>query len=440
MSLGSNSAGTFYRPEDSVQGHSHDGLGPQNPGQAPVPVQRSPLASGQQSFTAGAYKPLPLTARTRTADSPLPFMECSKVATPYQANSHWNPNLPNAIRHASPHTQSPSGSHVSLPEPPTPASPNTMITPYYYEAEQAGPQDSGDYQQWVDDYRLQMQYAAAYGAEQTSPGIMQLPYQDPQHAPVAAPAMAASGALPPQMVGPYQFVQSSYMAPQHPQANPPFEPGYHFVDRSHPTARGQRPAHPTHSVRQSQHTAAPPRQPMPNSSTSAMYQPPLHQDYSHLHQQQLHQQYPSVHQDNTTGMLQAHPPVMEPMSDLPRNEFTFTYAPHTTDTLITTSSSNITPSSENAGLPSTPSSRPNTSDRQPQVPPSASTSSGAASIASVLKPARQPPSAAQPQAKALKRRKPNPVNDPESGSEDDDMPAGTAVPPLRGYDGNATRL
>lgn len=445
MSLPPNSAGTFHHLQPSFQAHSLDALVDKAGRQAStvrVPVQSGPVSSG---YSAGIDTPSYLNATSRMID-PLLFpplcMEPSTGASQYQGIAQWNLSVPSStLRQPSSHNQSPGDSLIPLPEQPSSTSSNPMLTPYYYEPEQsqAVHQGAGDYQHWVESYNAQMHYG--YPPEhQQSPGMLQIPYTE-SHAP--HPSVPASivnpGAMQQPLQNQYQFAH--YMTPAAQPQRDAYAQGYaqtRFVDPTQRNPQNSQQPHHTSNARQPRY--------MPSVAPSSMQEQAT--SLPAVYQQPMHHQFASMHDPGMTG-VQLQYSQQSPLSaaadghGLTAAGFTFEYPAPPAEILPSAANSSYTPSSQHSGLPSTPSSRPDTSDDR--APQQATTSNAAAAQQqrqpAPIAPRLEPPSFRAP-TKTLgkKRARRNPPGDYDSGSEDDYYPTGTAVPPLKGPDGNATRL
>lgn len=363
-------------------------------------------------------------------------MEHPTAPGQYQGSAQWNLSVPSsAQRHPSPHDQSPNSSHVPLSEQPSSSTSNPMLTPYYYEPDQAQSvaQDTGDYQQWVENYNTEMHYP--YPPEhQQAQNMLQMSYAEPHPPPQPSmPAsMANTSAMQPPMQNQYRFA-APYMTPAHPPQQDTYAQNYSQA-RFEPQRSPQDPRQAGRTHPQQHYLPPAVQQSIPDQAA-------LHAAY----QQQISPQYISMHDPGMAGMQL---PYSQHPTSLPNSanshaslgqNFTFEYGMPSAGSVPGAGGDSFTPSSQHSGLPSTPSSR-DTSDDRP--PPQATTSN-----ASAPQPPRQPliaprpepqvPQAPAPVRKPTKKRARRNVEE-ESGSEDEDY--GAAVPPLKGPDWNASRL
>ncbi|EKM51056.1 uncharacterized protein PHACADRAFT_263020 [Phanerochaete carnosa HHB-10118-sp] len=296
-----------------------------------------------------------------------------------------------------------------------------MLTPYFYDPEQAAHQDAGDYQQYVENYNTQIHYAYHLGNQQPQ-GMLQIPYTEPHAPPPPAPAsMTNPGLMQQPLPNQYQFAH--YMTPAHQPQRDAYTRGYAQTSFVDPTQRSPRES------RQVQRTS---------SAHQPGYMPPAAPSFMQGQTESVPAAYPQhfapVHD---AGMTNMH--LHFPHQPLAVSDFTFEYAAPAVEPVTGTGSANYTPSSQHSGLPS-----PDTGDDRPQ--PQATSPNTTAP-----KRQRQPaPIAPRPESQpnlapvrtkrpGNKRARRNPPGDDESGSEDDDDVAGT-IPPLKGPDGNAGRL
>ncbi|GJE99679.1 fungal-specific transcription factor domain-containing protein [Phanerochaete sordida] len=310
-----------------------------------------------------------------------------------------------------------------------------MLTPYYYEPDQAQSvaQDSGGYQQWVESYNTQMHYPYPSEHQQAQP-MLQMPYAEshPPPQPSSMPASMNTSAMQQPMQNQYRFA-APYMTPAHLPQQDSYAQDYSQA-RFEPQRSPQDPRQAGRSHSQQHYLQPVVQQSIPDQAAlHAAYQP------------QISPQYASLHDPSMAGMQL---PYSQQPASLPNSasshaplgqDFTFEYGIPSAGTVPGAGGDSFTPSSQHSGLPSTPSSR-DTSDDRP--PPQATTSN-----ASAPHPPRQPLIAPRPEPQVSQA--PAPVRKPtkkrarknveeESGSEDEYY--GAAVPPLKGPDGNASRL
>lgn len=357
--------------------------------------------------------------------SPPPCMEHPAAASQYQGNQQWSLCAPSStLRQSPPHHQSPAGSRVPLSEQPSSSTSSSMLTPYFYDPEQAAHQDTGDYQQYVDNYNAQIHYAYHPGNQQPQ-GMLQIPYTEPHASHPSAPASMANPSVMQQPL-PNQYQFAHYMTPAHQSQRDTYARSYTQASFVDPTQRSPR------EPRQTQRTS---------SARQPEYMPPAAPSFMQGQTDSLPAAYPQqfvpVHDAGMTNM-QLHFPHQSPLPVV--SNFTFEYAAPASDPVTGTGSAGYTPSSQHSGLPS-----PDTGDDHPQ-PQATSPNSAApqrqrqpALIAPrpELQSTHTPTQAKRPGKKRARR---NPPGDDESGSEDDDDAAGATVPPLKGPDGNAGRL
>ncbi|KAF7798316.1 hypothetical protein EIP86_009537 [Pleurotus ostreatoroseus] len=313
-------------------------------------------------------------------------------------------------------------------------SPSSMLSavPMYYDPEEVPSQSGVDYAQWV-----QANYPEQYGyldGSQTSPmgslGYGQAGGQAQHQVPnVPNPQMPT-----PPMQNHYQFVQSPYSAAASNQPDT-----FHDPTTSNVAARVSHPPMGYPARQQGQRQAVTSisgyaqSQNQPQFASTSYIQQPAQSTYAQDAQGnyvQVQQTYFSSNQADTSSTL------MAPS----QGEFTFSYPNNSSETLPVSagSTTSYTPSSEHVNLSVSPRSWMGADDGlQPGVP-------HATPPAATAGPSRAPPPSKQDRpnspkrAKNNKRVRPNPPDEVESGTDDDESQP--AVPPLRGPEANPTRL
>lgn len=322
----------------------------------------------------------------------------------------------------------------------------------FYDPDQVAiPDESGDYQQWVQNYYAQNGQFVALQPEAQPAAMSQMTYDAPVHVqhPPAIPASipasipSSNGMQQPQMQNQYHFVQSQYMAPQHQRPNPMFNQVYpqgRPVDR--PTAippRISRPMARQSNVVPTGYVAASHHQPVPQQAAISMsYQQPQHQGQYRQPSQQDSVPSVSYYQTMPPSELVAAP---DARTSPQNQEFTFQYQTGTDPRHTPASGASFTPNSDTHPLPSaSPASWTGTDESTGQTFVAQQTTGQNG-------PSSPPPSrrATLPSGKSRGKKRARIVptaDDPDSGSDDEDGQghSSMAVPPLRGPDTNASRL
>ncbi|KAI0338737.1 hypothetical protein BDW22DRAFT_1362439 [Trametopsis cervina] len=309
----------------------------------------------------------------------------------------------------------------------------------FYDPEQViGPEENGQYQQWLQNYYPPAEPSAPYAhlTNGLPNGQMsQLPYES------MGPSISH-----PQMQNQYNFAPSQYTAQQQHQRHQPTA-----YNQGYPVAR---------SVDRTGTVGPPPRisRPVSHSQVNNVNQANFRQPHPHMGYQQQQQQptqtrYPPPQQDGAAS-VSYFPPTNAP--DVHRGQdFTFTYGQSVEPRHTPVSAGSYTPNSDTNPLP------PSNSNTSPSswgggggqedggaqfnayVPPSTATSSGTAPGTGQNTNASPGGRREVPTGKG--RNKKRPRTDPSvnadlgSDSEDNDGPQ-SAVAPLRGPDTNPTRL
>lgn len=325
----------------------------------------------------------------------------------------------------------------------------------FYDPDQvAVPEETGDYQQWVQSYYAQAQAQAhdqqQFGMQQGSqqPEMSHLSYETPSHVQQHHPSMSAPshGGMQQQRISnQYNFVPSQYMPQQQHQQpmNAVYNQGYpqgRSVNRTTAippqiSRQVRRPANvaTTGFPAQSRHQQPPQQAAM----QMAYQQTPHQQQYPQAAPQQESMEAASYYQNMAPSDLPSIP-------DTPRNQSFNFYHPSSADARLTPgSSASFTPNSETNPLPpsASPSSWASTDDGASQPTPVAHISATTSTQSAPTSPPVRRNAATSGKGRNKKRSRPNPVGDTESGSDEEDEPsASMAVPPLRGPDSNPARL
>ncbi|KAI0683839.1 hypothetical protein BC835DRAFT_699107 [Cytidiella melzeri] len=314
---------------------------------------------------------------------------------------------PLAGRSSSTGAQSHSSSTAGDPVPQTSPSMNVPIN--YYDPDQAiVPDETEQYQQWVQNYYAQAQSQAPYAQPEGMPiaDMSQLPYETPAHT-------VGSSSMPPQehpppMQNQYNFVQSQYMVPSHQNTN---LTGFHQqLPSSRSLDRGA-PVPPSIS-RQVSH---------PNTVNRNSFRTTLPMGYQ---QRQPQTQYPASY----------FPPQPNASDGTRDQEFAFSFQPPSVERTTPASVEGYTSNSETRPLSEPNASQSSWGGADQSAQYNAYVSTGPAPSTS--------PSARRDtpgKRKNNKRQRLTTSVEPTSESEDEDGPQ-PAVPPLRGPDMNATRL